>query len=296
MVQKRITSHGVTFKDLLVVSRPFWWVNTFAPFVAAYFIINGHHDLTLIVGMVYFAFAYNLLMYGVNDIFDYDSDIINPRKVGIDGSVMDKKKHRSLWFWILVINIPLICWLGVHGSVGATLWLFVMLFMVLAYSVPRLRFKEIPFLDSFTSSFHYTSPFIYGVLLAGGTRFYWPAFLAFYVWVMANHAFGAIQDITPDREGGISSIATKLGASRTILFVLAGYIIAAMMPIVAYGWSGILATLLLLPYVVLVAQTLPQRHNDQAIIFRVAWKRFLYWNYIAGFILTIALIIAFRLG
>lgn len=296
MAQKKIANRSITFKELLVVSRPFWWVNTAMPFVASYYIINGQVGITLLVGVIYFAFAYNLLMYGVNDIFDYESDIRNPRKVGVDGSVMDKSKHGSLWLWIMAVNVPLLLWLMLMGNSDANWWLLLMIFMALAYSIAELRFKEIPILDSFTSSFHYTSPFIYGVLLAGPAEFYWPAFLAFFIWVMANHAFGAIQDITPDREGGIASVATKLGASKTILFVLIGYCIAAVLPVIVYGRQGILATLLLLPYVVLVAQTLRHRRDDQAPAFRKAWKRFLYWNYIAGFVLTLALILAFRVS
>lgn len=266
------------------------------PFVAGYFIMNGQVGITLAVGVVYFAFVYNLLMYGVNDIFDYESDIRNPRKVGVDGSVLRRSAHKSLWIWIVATTAPLTLWLMLIGGANASWWLLMMIFMVLAYSIGGLRFKEVPFLDSFTSSFHYTSPFLYGVMLAGSSQFYWPAFGAFFIWVMANHAFGAIQDITPDREAGISSIATKLGASRTILFVLGGYVVAAALPLVAYGLHGLLATLLLVPYVLLVSRTLPHRHDDQAPVFARAWKQFLYWNYAAGFIMTIALILGFRAG
>lgn len=278
----------------MVVSRPFWWVNTAMPFVASYWIINGNANLTLLVGVFGFAFAYNFLMYGVNDIFDYESDIRNPRKTGIDGSVMSKRKHPALWLWMLLVNIPTFAYLYLQGSLAANMWLTLMLFMVFAYSIAGLRFKEIPVLDSFTSSFHYTSPFIYGSLLAVGHVQYLPAFIAFYIWVMANHAFGAIQDITPDREAGIGSVAAKLGASKTIIGVLAGYVIAALLPVIAYGWRALLVTLLLSPYVFLVAQTIPHRHDDQAPIFGRAWKQFLYCNYAVGFILTIALLLAFN--
>ena len=107
---------------------------------------------------------------------------------------------------------------------------------------------------------------------------------------MANHAFGAIQDITPDREGNIDSIATVFGAARTIILVLVGYTIAAALPIIFYGWHGIVVSILLLPYVYLVAKTLPARHNDQAPIFRKNWKSFLYVNYGVGFLLSMYLI------
>lgn len=285
---------SLSLKELLVVSRPFWWVNTAAGFVASYFIINSRHDLTLYVGVLYFAFAYNLMMYGVNDIYDYDSDIKNPRKIaaGIEGSVMNKAKHPALWWWIVVANIPPTVYLLWQGSLQANLWLIFMIFMVFAYSQKGLRFKEIPFVDSATSAFHYTSPFIYGGLLAGGDRLYWPAFVVYFIWVMANHAFGAIQDITPDRQAGISSVATVLGASRTIVFVLGLYILAALLPMVFYGWRALAVSVLLGPYIYIVARTLPRRHDDTSPLFRRSWKQFLYVNYVVGFLLTIGLLIA----
>lgn len=279
--------------EALVVSRPFWWVNTAAPFIASYFIIAGRLDWTLFVGVLFFAFGYNLMMYGINDIYDYESDILNPRKTGVDGSVLAKSKHPALWRWILAVNLPLVIWLFAFGNMASNLWLVLMLFMVVAYSQKGLRFKEIPLLDSFTSSFHYTSPFIYGGLLVGASQLYIPAFIAFFVWVMANHAFGAIQDITPDRKAGISSVATKLGASKTILLVLSGYAIAAVLPVVFYGWSALIVSMLLLPYVVMVARTVPYRHKDKDPIFGKAWDQFLYYNYFSGFILTWVLLIAF---
>jgi 4-hydroxybenzoate polyprenyltransferase len=295
MVNKKTGSKHLTLKESLVVSRPFWWVNTAAPFVASYFIINGLHDWTLVLGVLYFTYVYNLAMYGINDIFDYESDIRNPRKTGIDGSVLSKDKHPMLWWYIALTSIPLLIYLFVVGSWQANLWLAIMVCMVLAYSVKGVRFKEIPFLDSATSSFHYTSPFIYGGLLAASSQLYWPAYIIFFIWVAANHAFGAIQDITPDREAGIDSIATKLGAARTIILVLGLYALAALLPVVFYGLNGLLASVLLAPYVVIVARTLKNRDNDQSPLFRKGWKQFLYVNYAVGFVFTWILLIGFNI-
>lgn len=286
----------LTFRELLVTSRPFWWVNTAAPFVAAYYIINGSAGLTLGIGVFYFAFAYNLMMYGVNDIYDYESDIKNPRKIaaGIDGSVLAKHKHPALWVWIAAINLPPTIYLFLAGNYAANLWLALMLFMVFAYSIKGLRFKELPVIDSITSSFHYTSPFIYGSLLAGADQLYLPAFMAFFIWVMANHAFGAIQDIKPDREAGIDSVATKLGAPRTIIFVLTAYILAALLPALFYGPSGLIVSLLLSPYVYIVGRTLPRRHDSGSPLFARGWRQFLYANYGIGFVLTMLLLKVFK--
>ena len=281
----------MTPREVLVASRPFWWINTSAPFFAGYLVATSSFSINLIIGTFYFLFPYNLFMYGVNDIFDYESDIKNPSKTGIDGSVLAKSKHPKLWFWVAITNLPFWIYFLLSGSCGANTWLIVIIFMALAYSVKYLRFKEIPLLDSFTSAFHYTSPFLYGIFYGGGQEWYLPAYLTFYIWVMSNHAFGAIQDITPDRQAGIGSVATVLGASKTIWLVLVGYTVSAVLPLVFYGWYGIIVSILLSPYVFLVAQTLPKRSNDLAPIFRTNWKKFLYVNYLVGFLLSMYLII-----
>ncbi len=66
-------------RAVLASSRPVSWVNTAYPFGAAYLLAGGGVDLAFVVGVVYFLVPYNLLMYGLNDVFDYESDVRNPR-------------------------------------------------------------------------------------------------------------------------------------------------------------------------------------------------------------------------
>jgi 4-hydroxybenzoate polyprenyltransferase len=286
----------ISFKEALRVARPFWWVNTAVPFVVGYLIGRPEPSVTLLVGTAYFAFMYNLFMYGVNDIYDYESDIKNPRKVGIEGSVMPKAKHPSLWRWVWLTNVPVWAYFAFIGDRLSNVWLALIIFMAFAYSLKGLRFKEIPFIDSFTSAFHYSSPFIFGLLLSGASYLWLPAFITFYVWIMANHAFGAIQDVTPDKEAGIGSIAVSLGTQKTILFCLGLYALAAVLPIVYFGKLGIVPSLLLSPYVYLVARTMKYKNEDSNPIFKQSWRRFLFLNYVTGAILSIYLISLITFG
>ena len=43
-----------------------------------------------------------------------------------------------------------------------------------------------------------------------------------------RHAFGAVQDVVPDRAAGIASIATAFGAARTVRIALVAWIVASM--------------------------------------------------------------------
>jgi len=284
----------LTLRDIALTSRPFWWITTAAPYFVGFLIGGVHISTMLMVGTLYFLFPYNLMLYGVNDIYDYESDILNPRKAGIEGAVLAKEKHRSLWIVILATNIPFWLYFIYSGNRAATIWLFVMIFMAFAYSMKGLRYKEIPILDSFTSSFHYTSPFLFGVFYSHATYLWLPAYVIFFIWAMANHALGAIQDIKPDREAHIESIATKLGSAQTTTFCLACYSLAALLPTLLYGLHGVAISIVLLAYVVLVWRTWGYRNKDTNPIFHRSWQYLTYMNYVCGFLVSIILIILYK--
>ena len=80
-----------TFSQLVLSSRPLSWINTAFPFAAAYLLTTGRFDATLVIGTIFFLVPYNLAMYGINDVFDYESDLRNPRKGGVEGALLDPR-------------------------------------------------------------------------------------------------------------------------------------------------------------------------------------------------------------
>jgi 4-hydroxybenzoate polyprenyltransferase len=277
-------------RALFVSSRPLSWVNTAFPFAAAYLIATGSIDAVLVVGTVYFLIPYNLAMYGINDVFDYESDLRNPRKGGVEGGVLDRRMHRATLVATVITNVPFLVFLVIVGSPLSWLVLAISVFAVVAYSVPGLRFKERPFLDSVTSSIHFVSPAVYGLVLAGAvfTPQLWALLAAFFVWGVASHAFGAVQDVVADREGGIASVATVIGARATVRLSVIGYLVAGVF-LLFTGWPGPLAAILVLPY---AASCAPYwRITDAAgASANRGWKRFLVLNYVTGFLVTLLLI------
>ncbi|WP_417234222.1 prenyltransferase [Arthrobacter sp.] len=276
--------------DLLLTSRPVSWVNTAYPFAAAYLISTGGLSWILAVGTLFFLIPYNLAMYGINDVFDYESDLRNPRKGGAEGAVVDRSRHRAILWASAVTTVPFAIVLATQGPVSANLVLLLSLAAVLAYSAPRLRFKERPFLDSMTSSTHFVSPTVYGLLLGGAefTGGLWCLVAAYFLWGMASHAFGAVQDIVPDREAGLGSVATVLGARATVAAAGVAYVAAGLL-MLGTTWPGPLAGLLALPY---LANVLPFLRVDDAGsgVANRGWRRFLWLNYATGFLVTLLLI------
>ena len=277
-------------RQLLIASRPVSWINTAYPFAAAYVMTTREVDLTLVLGTLFFLVPYNLAMYGINDVFDYESDLRNPRKGGAHGAVLDRRMHRVTLWASALLCLPFVAYLVVIGSAVSWLVLAASLFFVVFYSAPPLRLKERPFLDSVTSSIHFFSPAVYGLVLAGAS--WTPALVAliaaFALWGVASHAFGAVQDVVADREAGIASIATARGARWTVRFALACYA-AAGVAMLATTWPGPLAAVLVVPYLVTVW---PYRSiaDAEAAAATTGWRRFLWLNQFSGFAVTLLLI------
>lgn len=279
-----------TLGQLLVSSRPLSWINTAFPFAAAYLLTTGHIDAAFIIGTLYFLVPYNLAMYGINDVFDYESDLRNPRKGGVEGALLDPSIHRTTLWAAVITNVPFLVALVVLGSPLSWLVLAVSVFAVIAYSAKGLRFKEKPVLDSITSSTHFVSPAVYGLVLAGAvfTPALWLILISFFLWGMASHAFGAVQDVIADREGGLASIATVIGARATTRLAVAAYALAGLL-LLGTEWPGPLALLAAVPYVVIVARFWSIT-DETAETANRGWRRFLLLNFVAGAIVTMLMI------
>jgi len=287
----------VSVTEVVLSSRPLSWVNTAFPFAAAYFVTTGRVDAVLVVGTFFFLIPYNLLMYGINDVFDYESDLRNPRKGGVEGALLDPSLHRIVIGAGVGLAVPTAAVMVVLVGFGHPLSLLVLalsLFFVCAYSVPGLRFKERPVLDSITSSTHFVSPAIYGLVVAGAAfnASLVALLLAFFLWGMASHAFGAVQDVAPDRAAGIASIATVLGAARTVRLAVTFWALAGLLMLLT-DWPGPLAAVLAVPY---IAATLPywSISDEESEKANRGWKWFLWLNFFTGFISTLLLIIWLR--
>ena len=272
-------------------SRPVSWINTAYPFAATYVFISGKFDLTLVLGTLFFLIPYNLLMYGINDVFDYESDLTNPRKGGIEGALLDKRWHK-LTIWSSILScLPFVIYLMIVGDTSARLWLALFVFTVVAYSAPVLRFKERPFLDSLTSASHFVGPMIFALALLHvdlSNRAVLSSIIAFTLWGMASHAFGAVQDVRADREANISSIATVIGAKATVWFAFIAYAAAGIL-VLNTNWPGPIAAIAALPYLVIGAPYLriTDQNCEQA---NQGWRKFIWLNFFAGAVVSMLLI------
>ena len=190
---------------------------------------------------VYFTFPANLLIYGINDIFDYETDKHNPKKVAYE-TLVKPKEQKQLWRWIAITNAPFLLLLPLLGNNGR--WAVAgFLFFGIFYSMPPIRAKVRPLLDSIFNVL-YIFPGIVGYAVVSKTLPSLYLCLAAAFWCMAMHAYSAVPDIEADRKAKIDTIATKLGKTGTLLFCLACYGLAAGLTISVLGRFSIAAAVL----------------------------------------------------
>jgi len=98
-----------------------------------------------------------------------------------------------------------------------------------------------------------------------------------------------VQDVDPDREAGIGSVATGLGAGATVWVSFLGYTAAGAS---ALGCGPVLrwAALGTVPYLVSVSRFLTITDETAAQAHR-GWTTFLWLNYLVGFGVTMLLFI-----
>jgi 4-hydroxybenzoate polyprenyltransferase len=274
---------------ILWSSRPLSWINTAFPFGLTYYVSTEQVDSNLIIGFFFFLVPYNLLMYGINDVFDYESDIRNPRKGGVEGALLPRNLHLATLLASVILPIPFLVPLVWSGSASATGVLALALFFVVAYSAKGFRFKEIPFLDSATSSAHFVMPALYGLVLAEAavSTVTVTVLAAFFFWGMASHAFGAVQDVVADREAGVASIATVIGAKGTVRFAVALYALAGVV-LLATPWPLPLIAPVVLLYIAAIAPWWSVS-DATAEAANKGWRWFLLLNFITGAVVVLVL-------
>lgn len=244
----------MTFKRILKISRPRFWIYELGPYLlglaATLPLIENPEvllDVRIIAFFIYFIFSANILIYGINDIFDYETDKLNPKKVAYESLLMPAE-HKYIWVTIVLTTIPFIFFLDLSNKYSIVSF-FAFIFFASFYSATPIRAKTKPGLDMIFSAGHYVATGVFAFALIQNT---FPSILSIIggmLWAMAMHAYSAVPDIDADRTSGIATIATLLEKKTTIAMCLVFYSISS---IIGFVYFGVIALLLLIPYLVLM--------------------------------------------
>ena len=203
-------------KRLIEISRPLLWVNTIGTTVLGMWLGGDLWRWDIVALLLFATLPFNLLIYGVNDVYDQDTDALNPRKGGVEGALIKPSEAKMIMIGTAVLNIPFLIYFAFTLPIAATLWIAAYAFCFLYYSMPPLRFKARPILDSICNT-SYAYPLVY-VPLAFDKEPIWWAAIGLMTWSMAKHSYDAIQDIDEDSAVGIHTTATLLGVRGTAIW------------------------------------------------------------------------------
>ncbi len=231
-------------KELLMISRPRFWMYVLGTFLVGMiasgnpFLHDANTTMLLVVFSVFFSFPANILIYGVNDIYDYETDVLNTKKVSYE-KILSPLKHRKLWLIISLFTIPFIPFLF-FINIPTLYVIIIFIFTGIFYSAPPLRAKSKPPLDILFSSIIYISPGLVGYLITGNTNIEWLAVIAGLVWASAMQTYSAVPDIDADKSSGVATLATKLGKRNALWFCLIAYVSASIIGSLYVGWVAII--------------------------------------------------------
>jgi len=185
-------------------------------FASSFSSASDFTSFKFIYGLFFFSLPANLFLYGINDLFDSKTDILNDKKGKFENLFLvgQKKLYVVGVFISLLLSLPLFLVLSTNGRIFLSIFLFLCFF----YSAPPLRFKARIFLD-FLSNFLYVLPSFVAVLYFNSTINFNYLVIASWFWVSAMHLFSAIPDIKADKEAGIATSAVLLGEKLSLYLV-----------------------------------------------------------------------------
>ncbi|WP_138315620.1 UbiA family prenyltransferase [Rhodoluna limnophila] len=202
---------------LITISRPVLWINTIGTTLMAVWLTGDLWRWDSIWLLIWVTLPFNLLIYGINDIFDQETDNINIRKGGFGGAKIDPREVPWITWGVILTNAPFLIFFGLNYSLEANIWIWAYSLTFLFYSAPPARFKGRPFLDSISNA-DYAFPLAF-VPLALGEEPIWLAVFALMAWSLAKHTYDAIQDIDEDAFVGIKTTAVYLGVNKSLVWV-----------------------------------------------------------------------------
>lgn len=272
---------------ILKISRPKFWGYLGGTFLVGYTLgihsLNDFYTPTFFYLLVFFLIPANLYLYGINDLFDQDTDKHNPKKRTRE-HLLVKKETQSLVFLLVISFLIMLITLFILPTLSTKLFLLSFIFLATFYSAPPLRFKTKPILDS-TSNILYTFPGLIGYLVLYPQSINWLIVLATFCWAGAMHLFSAIPDIDADTKANLNTTAIYLGLKYALIVCFLLWAAFAFIIIIQSNLNPVfkLATLIypLIPLVLLFKPSLS--------ISKIYWY-FPWINNLLGFGLFILLI------
>jgi lycopene elongase/hydratase (dihydrobisanhydrobacterioruberin-forming) len=197
---------------LIQVSRPIFWPVLPLVYALGMQAAQVSPSLVAIVQMMLLTFPMNLIGCGLNDVYDYESDRRSPRRRAIWGAVIRPEDRTSVWEACIAM-MPVVLFGGcVTRNIDNFVTTVSLVLVAWLYSVPPVRLKERPPLDSLVNGLGYfLLPFSMGYSLGADIRTIPVRYYFFAACVAGIHALATAADYEADRAAGYRTLAVVAG-------------------------------------------------------------------------------------
>ncbi len=193
-------------------ARPGFWLTSIWFYLVP---VGGRHVLTqpeFWLGLFYVSFPLGVLIYGWNDVVDFEADRFNPRKgTYLFGARGTAERLARLPWRIAFVQVPFAILFTLLLGPKALAWFAVLIVVTATYNCQPFAFKGRPGFDLLNQA-GYLLVFVLASWLNHVSQVPWFTFLFGAMFAMHSHLFGQIMDLGPDRTAGRRTLAGVLRA------------------------------------------------------------------------------------
>jgi len=230
---------------LLQASRPGLWLTAIAFYMLPLAQRNVFHSVAFWLGALYVSLPMGLLLYGWNDIVDYEADRFNPRKgTFLFGARGTPEQLRGLPLRIALAQAPFVIACSLLGGARMLLCFAGMIAAAALYNWPRFGFKARPPLEILNQA-GYLFVFLLSSWINHVPLLPWATLVFGALFAMHSHVFGEVMDLEPDRASGRRTTAGVIGRVPAKLLIVGLLLCEAGLVVHFFGAKELAAFLLL---------------------------------------------------
>ena len=206
---------------------------------------NVFHSVAFWLGALYVSLPMGLLLYGWNDIVDYEADRFNPRKgTFLFGARGTPEQLRGLPLRIALAQAPFVIACSLLGGARMLLCFAGMIAAAALYNWPRFGFKARPPLEILNQA-GYLFVFLLSSWINHVPLLPWATLVFGALFAMHSHVFGEVMDLEPDRASGRRTTAGVIGRVPAKLLIVGLLLCEAGLVVHFFGAKELAAFLLL---------------------------------------------------
>lgn len=218
-------------RRLLVISRPIVWL----PTVGIYYlgVLMGPHTTwtwAVVLGLAFFTLPVGIIVYGLNDIADRESDAQNTRKGSVNGAVVTQNEIGFIVAAAVSTTFIFSVAFALGGHYFAALGVVLLLGISYLYSTPPFHYKGRPILDLVAVGLTVLAAYLTGFLVneAGFSLAYLPSWHVLFTLFCCAAAVDIILEVVDydvDKRIGDKTTAVLVGKRAAMLLGAALFVV-----------------------------------------------------------------------